>query len=124
MKLAVLLCGVFIICAAPLAARDGERLTMRVSPSVAIAPADLVVRTTIEASAANRAIEIIAESDDFYRSSELPLDGGNAPKSSEFQFRSLPGGIYVVTALLKGAGEQPIASVRQQVRVVESPLAR
>jgi len=106
------------------AARSAERLSLSVSPAIAVAPADLVVKATIEVSPANRAIEVVAESSDFYRSSEMPLDGARAPRVARFRFRSLPGGAYVVTARLKGSGDELLAETRQQVQVVASPLAR
>jgi hypothetical protein len=97
-----------------------DRLAMRVSPAVAFAPANLVVRTTVEADAANRAIEIVAESEEFYRSSEIQLDGAHAPRVTQFEFRSLPKGDYVVRAVLKGQGGDELASVQRQVNVVDS----
>lgn len=90
---------------------------MRVSPSVAFAPANLAVRATILADIGNRAVEIVAESSDFYRSSEIQLDGDRAPRTAVFEFRSLPPGSYEVKAVLRGIdGER--ASVRQQVNVI------
>src|SRR5207247_7752022 len=71
-----------------------ERISMRVSPEVSFAPANLSVRTTVEAHPDNRWIEIIAESDDFYRSSEMQLDGEHAPRTTIFASGSLPGGTY------------------------------
>ena len=59
----------------------GERITLKVSLAVAFAPANLVVRTTILADAENRAVQIVAESDDFYRSSELQLEGDKAART-------------------------------------------
>lgn len=108
----------------PLGASDARRLTMRVTPSVAIAPADLIVRTVVEASAVNRSMTIIAESPDFYRSSEIPLDGDRAPRTTQFEFRGLPGGSYTVVAVLKGANHEHLAATRQEVTVVESPFVR
>lgn len=96
----------------------GERMTMKVSPAVAFAPANLVVRTTIEADAGNRAIEIVAESQDFYRSSEMQLEGDKAARTTMFEFRSLPPGTYEVRAKLLGADGQARAAVRQQVNVI------
>ena len=124
MKARALLCGVFVLMTTPLGARDGERLSMRVSPAVAFAPADLLVRTQVVANAANRAIEIIAESEDFYRSSEMPLDGEHAPRTTQFQFRSLPGGVYSVRAVLKGPNDEPLASTRQEIKVVPGAFER
>jgi hypothetical protein len=96
----------------------GEQLTMKVSPSVSFAPANLIVRAIILQDANNRAVEVVAESPDFYRSSELQLDGENAPRTSTFEFRSLPPGTYEVKATLIGADGQARAQVRQQVNVI------
>jgi len=91
---------------------------LKVSPAVAFAPANLIVRAMIEADARNRAIAIVAESDDFYRSSEVQLDGDNAPRTTTFEFRSLPSGSYRVTALLLDANDKTLTYVRSQVNVL------
>lgn len=101
---------------APLGA--GERLTVRVSPSVAFAPANLIVRAMVESNSENRAIEIIAESEDFYRSSEIQLNGEHAPRTTLFELRSLPTGAYVVRATLKGEAGKELASTKSQLNVV------
>jgi len=93
---------------------------MKVSPAVAFAPANLVVRATIEVDAGNRAVEIVAESADFYRSSEIQLEGDRAARITTFEFRSLPPGTYEVRAKLFGADGQQRAAVRQQVNVIAS----
>jgi len=96
----------------------GERLTLKVSPAVSFAPANLVVRTTILADADNRAVEIVAESDDFYRSSQVQLEGERAARTTTFEFRSLPPGTYEVRANLLGADGRSRAMSRQQVNVI------
>ena len=98
----------------------GERITVKVSPAVAFAPANLVVRTMIEADQENRAVEIIAESADFYRSSQIQLEGDKAPRTTNFEFRSLPPGNYEVRALLIGAGGEQRAFARQTINVIVS----
>ena len=104
MKARTLFCGLCILgTVAVWPASAGERITIKVSPAVAFAPANLVVRTTIEADARNRAIAIVAESSDFYRASEVELDGDKAPRTTTFEFQSLPSGTYQVTATLIGA---------------------
>jgi hypothetical protein len=105
---AVLVLGVFIIFAWPL--RAVERLTMTVSPAVALAPATVQVRAAVDASPENRAIQIVAESSGFYRSSEIPLDGAQAPHTTIVEFRGLPGGTYTVTAVLIRTNDRAIAS--------------
>src|SRR4051812_34118917 len=98
----------------------GERLTLKVSPAVSFAPANLVVRTTILADADNRAVEIVAESDDFYRSSQVQLEGERAARTTTFEFRSLPPGTYEVRANLLGSDGRSRAMIRQQVNVIAS----
>ena len=119
MMLRAMLFGVLLLTfCLPLGA--GERMTLRVSPSVSFAPANLIVRTQIEADAQNRGVEIVAESPEFYRSSEIQLDGERAPRTTTFEFRSLPPGTYEVKATLIGPGGSARASVRQQVNVIAS----
>jgi hypothetical protein len=117
MKGRACLVGVVLLASGVLGASD--KLSMRVSPSVAFAPANLVVRTTVEADQQNRAIEIIAEADRFYRSSEIQLDGEHAPRTSTFEFRSLPTGMYSVRAVLKGQGGHHLATTERTVNIVE-----
>jgi hypothetical protein len=105
--------------AAPVGA--AERLSIRVSPSVAFAPANLIVQAVVESNSENRAIEIVAESGEFYRSSEIELDGENAPKTTEFQFRSLPVGAYQVSAMLKDVSGRELAYTHVTVTVVGGP---
>jgi hypothetical protein len=121
MKARVALFG-FLMCTAALPAGAGEndRMTLRVSPAVAFAPANLIVRATIPASEYNRAVEIIAESEDFYRSSEVQLEGDQAPRTSMFEFRSLPPGSYEVRAVLRGTHGEERGSARQQINVMAS----
>ena len=112
-------CLVFLVILMAAGVGANDRLALRVSPAVAFAPATLRVQTTIESDSANRAIEIIAESDDFYRSSEMQLDGESAPRTTYFQFRSLPTGEYSVRAILKGQGGHELASAERKVNIVE-----
>jgi hypothetical protein len=110
----------FLVILTTSAVNANDRLAIRVSPAVAYAPATLRVQTTIEADAANRSVEIIAESEDFYRSSQIQLDGEAAPRTTIFQFRSLPTGEYAVRAILRGQGGHEITSVERKVTIVES----
>jgi len=107
-----------LIGARPLGA--GERMTLKVSPAVAVAPANLVVRATITADSDTRAGESVAESNDFYRSSQIQLEGEKAARTSMFEFRSLPPGTYEVRANLLGADGRSRAMIRQQVNVIAS----
>jgi hypothetical protein len=112
------LTGLVALSAVSLSAED--RLSIRVSPAVSYAPANLIVRTAVAASPENRTIEIVAESDDFYRSSEVDVDGDRAPRITQFEFRSLPSGYYSVRAILKGPGGKERATSQATVRVIDS----
>jgi hypothetical protein len=105
----VLLIGVFLNLASVLGA--DERLTIVVVPSVAIAPATVRVRATIQPDADNRTLEVVAESTDFYSSSQLPLDGDRAPRVKAFEFRSLPSGdLRVTVALVSVTGRRTVVT--------------
>jgi hypothetical protein len=114
--------GLLILFAAPL--RAETPLALKVSPAISFAPANLVVRATVEVNAANRAMEVVAESEDFYRASAIQLDGDKAPRTNMFEFRSLPPGMYEVHAILVGADGRARARVRQEVNVMASGSSR
>jgi hypothetical protein len=78
------------------------------------------VRTSIEADPDNRAIEIVIDSPDFYRSSTIELEGDRAPRTRIHVFRSVPSGSYVISARLLGQDGESRASVRRPVEVIPS----
>jgi hypothetical protein len=100
-RLAALLGGCLCLIAG--GARADETLTIRVSPAISAAPAVVTIRTMVEAHADNRTIDIIAESRDFYTSTQVTLQGADAPRFNEVRFRSLPAGSYEVTVVLMGS---------------------
>ena len=110
----LLVIGLSIISAWPL--RAVERLTINVSPTVAFAPATVRVRAAVDPSPENRAIQIVAESSGFFRSSEIPLEGAQAPHTTVVEFRGLPSGTYSVTAVLIRTNDRATAS--RQLRVM------
>jgi hypothetical protein len=97
-----------------------EAVAIHVSPTVSFAPANLVIRTRVEPDDDNRAIEVVADSGEFYRSSTIPLEGDGAPKTTSFEFRSLPAGEYDVTAAVIGIDGQRKALAHAHVNVVAS----
>jgi hypothetical protein len=80
-----------------------ERLTLAASPVSSFAPANLVVRVHVAPDPANRSLEVIAESSDYFRSSRMQLDGEDAPKTITLEFRGLPQGDYAVRGRLIAA---------------------
>jgi len=102
---------------APATLNGSQPLSLHVTPVMAAAPAFISVRAVIEASDDNRALEIVAQSSDFFRSSRVELDGRNAPPLSLFQYPNLPPGLYEVSAILIGTNGQR-AGVSRVVKVV------
>jgi hypothetical protein len=96
----------------------GEKLALRITPTMASEPADMRITATIEPNSDNRVIEVVADSDEYYRSSEITLEGENAPRTNIFQFRSLPAGSYEVRATLISASGKLLAVARRHAEVV------
>lgn len=99
------------------AAAKADRMTLTVSPEVALAPAYVRVRAYVQPDRENRGVEIVAESDDFHRSSVIALDGERAPRMTVVEYRGLPGGAYVVKATLFGSEREARAVRSRQVSV-------
>src|SRR5262245_30403661 len=120
MKTALILC-----CLASSARPLGgsERLAMGVSPAMTVAPGFVRIEARVERDARNRVVRIVAESDDFYRSSDIPVDGENGPAIAVLDLRRLPTGTYQVTSILVGTDGQRAATTRV-LRVAPSPGAR
>src|ERR1700674_3591638 len=103
MRLRSLLFGMFVLITPSLGA--GTWLAVQ-APTVMLAPGHLLVQTAVEPDSANRAIQVIAESPDSYRSSEVQLDGDNAPRPNTFEFKDLPSGSYEIRAMLLASDGQ------------------
>jgi methionine-rich copper-binding protein CopC len=113
-----------LMLAATAAAGAHESLGIKVSPAVSFAPANLIIRTSVDPDADNRSLEVVAESGDFYRSSTVMLEGDRAPRTTHFEFRSLPPGEYEVSMVVTGADGRQRAVSRTHAKVVESGAAR
>ena len=97
---------------------NGDQLiTLAVSPTVMQAPGFVSVRVTIESDEDNRLLEIVAQSDDYTRSSTIDLDGQHAPRLSVFDYRNLPPGFYEVSGRLIGTHGKR-AEVRRTVNIM------
>ena len=107
--------GLALLATSPLGA--GERLTMRVSPRMATAPATLVVDAVAERDPANRAVQILVDSGEYYRSSVMQLDGDEAPRTTTVRYEGVPGGSYEVRVILFGSDGKPRAETSRQVEV-------
>lgn len=95
-------------------------VSIQASPAVSFSPANLIIRTRVEPDPDNRAMAIIANSEQFYRSSMFELEGDRAPRVTRIEYRSLPPGQYEVTVVLIGMGGRQKARATTHINVVES----
>jgi hypothetical protein len=113
--------GVLVLALLAAEPVDSEaRLAMRVS---AYSPGVLTVRLSVVAAPENRALLVIAESRDLYRSSQIQLDGDSAPRTSVFELRGLSASMYEVTGVLIGSNG-PRAKVTRIARVLPDRRGR
>ena len=117
MRRALLLAGILMLVA-PVG--GAESLQIKVSPMQSFAPANLYVRLSIEPNANNRVVSIVAESEEYFRSSEVALEGDQGPRTVIVQFRSVPGGQYEVRGTVGDAMGNQVANARQSVFVLPS----
>jgi hypothetical protein len=117
MRRALLLAGI-LMSVAPVG--GAESLQINVSPMQSFAPANLYVRLSIEPNANNRVVSIVAESGDYFRSSEVALEGDQGPRTVIVQFRSVPGGQYEIRGTVGDVMGNEVASARQSVFVLPS----
>jgi hypothetical protein len=78
------------LAVATIHAGGAEQLKIAVSPAHSFAPSNFKIRARVVPHDENRALEIVAESADFYRSSQVPQDGERAPGMLLFECRSGP----------------------------------
>jgi hypothetical protein len=109
-----------LVAAATSGAAAKESLTLRVSPMKALAPTNLVIRASLEPDAANRALQVVVESDDFYRASTIPLAGERGPRTTNIELRTLPSGAYVVSVIAIAADGEPRAVARAHVDIIDA----
>jgi hypothetical protein len=86
-------------------------VTLAVRPTVLFAGRD--VRTTVRTprDARNRELRVVVEAPEYYASSDVQLDGVDAPATHQFTWRELPSGAYRVEAILTRAdGERRTAT--------------
>ena len=95
-----------------------QTVTLRVTPEKSFAPSSVLIRARIEPNAANRSVAIIADGENFYRSSEIPLEGEQAPKTFELSLKNVPGGEYGIYAVLLDASGRERGRAYQQASVL------
>ena len=115
MRVGALVLAAALCAGSPLVARP--TIEVHVSPMVAPAPATLRIRVTVPPNADNRVVAIAADSDAFFRSSEVALEGEKAPRNVMVEYRNLPSGVYEVRGVLVDARGKEVAVARSTVTV-------
>jgi hypothetical protein len=118
MRLRLGVCGLLLSVASTV--NSAERLRIAVSPVASFAPTNLTVQIHVTPDAANRALEVTADSHSYYRSSRIQLDGQDARTTMVLEFRNVPGGDYDVRATLIDSDGQERAFAHQLVKVIPS----
>jgi hypothetical protein len=116
MRVPVWLGGFFLLSVLPV--NGGEQLRMAVSPAQSFAPSNLHVRLRLEPNTQNRTLAVTADSGEFYRSSEVQLDGERAPRTMMIEFRGVPGGSYQVSSVILDQSGRTRATASQEVTVI------
>ena len=77
-----------------------DAVSVTVSPTVAHEPARITIRVLVEPDADNRALNVITESENFFRRSFQQLEGERSARTSVFEYDGLPAGDYEVRVVL------------------------
>ena len=96
-----------------------ESVSVRVTPAISFAPADVTINAMVEPNAANRTIEVVIDSGEYFRRSAAGLDGDRAPRANQFRFPRLPAGAYQIRVTVKGASGQERGSAIAEIRLID-----
>lgn len=99
-------------------ATGNEQISMRVTPTLSVEPAVIRVRVAVEPNDDNRTLEIVAESSDYFRSSQIDIDGASAARMNQFEYRGLPAGTYTIRSTVFGRNGRQRASTQNEITVV------
>jgi hypothetical protein len=120
MKRFFLITLLFALMVAAPPVHGGQRVALHVSPIVAMEPALLTIRASVEPSEDNRKLSVTLDSDAYSTTSEIDLEGRNAARLNVIELRDVPSGLYEVRAVVSGA-KGPIASTLQVVKIQPAP---
>lgn len=94
-----------------------EALSLRVVPHVAFAPANIAITVTVERDTENRELMVADDSEDYYRSSTVSLEGEQAARTHLLVFHGLPPGEHRISAAVRRTNGL-LAAVSTSVTVV------
>ena len=118
-RVALVILGLTTLTSPYLPAKEVVEITIR--GHFYPAPATVPITIAVEPGEDNRALTVEMESDDFYRSSMLELDGKNEKRLHMVEFKSLPPGAYVVRAQVKSKSQVLGTAVNELVVTGQIP---
>jgi hypothetical protein len=81
---------------------DDGPLRLRLAAHVVSAPADFSGLVRVTPNADYRLLRVVLDSDNFYRSSDIQLEGERSPRNHFLWWRSLPAGTYRIVVTVFG----------------------
>ena len=109
---------VLLLALAATGPKAQEPVRIAASPTFAFAPALLRVRVRVEPNAANRTLTITADSDGYYRSSLMELEGDTSEKTFFVEFKRVPAGQYQLSAVVRNGSGENLAVATQGVSIL------
>ena len=99
------------------AGKTGEDLTLRMTPRFVSAPGYLRSLIRVAPNADNRLMRVEIDSESYYRSSDIQLDGASAPMSHFMDWKEVPAGKYdlIVTVLGPSGDTRAVRRLNFQV---------
>jgi hypothetical protein len=91
-------CGVLLAGAVSYGA--DAPVTVALRPTIVFAGRDVRATVRTPRDPRNRELRVTVEAPDYYASSDVQLDGTDAPATHQFTWRELPSGAYRVEAIL------------------------
>ena len=95
-----------------------DELTLRMTPRIVSAPGYLRSLIRVSPNNANRVLRVEIDSDNYYRSSDIPLEGASAPMSHFVDWKQVPAGNYDLIVSVLGTSGDARAVRRLNFQVV------
>jgi hypothetical protein len=87
---------------------------LQLLPRNVFGPADVEALVRVPRHPENRRLRVVIDSERYYRSTEIQLDGDESPEMHAVRWRSVPPGAYVVEVSLYGYKRNPDHQVRME----------
>jgi hypothetical protein len=110
----------------PSAARgtSASPLELRVTPYFVSSPATVNAMVRVEPDSDNRLLRIALDSDAYGRTSDIALDGADAPRMHSFRWSALPPGVYEVSVEVHKTRDRRITTRTERIEVVGVGMLR